>query len=279
MGQPRGLGCEVLVGLLGQRGDRRSGQSPPSHVGQSFSVDHVLGVAGTEQIEEVAPTFAGRRAEPGEMIVADLGARAVAGLVARASVIDADPGGIGEAGAQHVAGFAEEAILALDQQAHDLALGHIDADGMQLRQQPTHRHLALVILGEDEAAQLRSEMFIDPGGKRGRDGLPIRCPPALTAIPRDIGVQHQVLHHETLVALEARIRRGGDLEHLILMDDPSRRLLAPTAPVLALAGRRLWLGCRLHPAGLDRRAPGQSLQPRDLVTLGGHSSLQFAHPR
>ena len=50
-------------------------------------------MAGAQQLEEVQPAFAGRRAEPGEVAVADLRAGAVRGLVAGAGVIDRDPGG------------------------------------------------------------------------------------------------------------------------------------------------------------------------------------------
>jgi len=51
--------------------------------------------------------------------VADLGAEAVLGFVARPGVGGGDPRRIGQAGAQHGAGFVEEARLAGDQPAND----------------------------------------------------------------------------------------------------------------------------------------------------------------
>ena len=56
------------------------------------------------------------------MVVADLGADAVRRLVPRAGVIHAHPGGIRQAGAEHVTGFFDEAVLISDQQTHNLAL-------------------------------------------------------------------------------------------------------------------------------------------------------------
>ena len=78
-------------------------------------------------------------AKPGEVGIAHLGAEAVRSLVARAGIVDCDPGGAGEPGAQHIARLVEEAILAGDQQAHELSLGNQDAERMQQRQQPRHR--------------------------------------------------------------------------------------------------------------------------------------------
>ena len=193
---------EVPVSLLSQGGDQRPSQAAITHIGQSFGIDHIVGVPGAQQVEEVEPALAGRGAKPGEMRVADLGAHAVARLVPCAGVIDADPGRIRQTRTQHVAGFVAEGVLACDQQAHDLALGHVGADGTQLCQQACHRHLPLVVLDKDEAAQFGSEVARSPGWKRRRDSLPVRRPAAFAAVAGDVRAQHQVLHHEALVALE-----------------------------------------------------------------------------
>jgi hypothetical protein len=76
--------------------------------------------------------------------------------VASPGVIHRNPWSTGEPGAQHVAGLVEEAVLAGDQQADDLAFGDDDPERPQQGQQPRHRDLALMILGEHEAAQFRS---------------------------------------------------------------------------------------------------------------------------
>jgi hypothetical protein len=57
-----------------------------------------------------------------------------------------------QAGTQHLAVLGEEVILAVNQQTYDLALRDTDPDGAQLRSQPLHRHLALMVLLQDETA-------------------------------------------------------------------------------------------------------------------------------
>ena len=93
-------------------------------------------MAGAQQLEEVQPALRARGAEPGEVVVADLGADAVPALVAGAGVVDADPGRGLQPGPQHVARLVKEGLLVVDQQAHDLPLGDRDADRPQLRHQP-----------------------------------------------------------------------------------------------------------------------------------------------
>ena len=67
----------LLIGKLqllvrGQSLDQRSGQRMVTHIVQGRVVDHIVGVAGTQQVEEVEAALATRRAEPGEVVVADL---------------------------------------------------------------------------------------------------------------------------------------------------------------------------------------------------------------
>src|SRR6059058_4049315 len=100
-----------------------------------------------QQLEEVQPALAGRGAKPGEVVVADLRAGAVRGLVAGAGVIDRDPGGLRQPGAQHVTGLIEKALLAMDEQAHDLPRGDRQAEGPQLGYQPRQSDLPLMVLG------------------------------------------------------------------------------------------------------------------------------------
>ena len=64
---------------------------------------------------------------------------------------------------QHIAGLGEKAVLARNQEADHLALGDADAEATQQRNQPRHRHLPLMVLGEHEAAQLRPEVTSDAG--------------------------------------------------------------------------------------------------------------------
>jgi len=143
---------EVAVGVFGQASEHMGGQRAFTHVGQRRSINDVIAVTGAQQIEEVEPALRGRGPEPGEVFITHLGAEAVAGFVARASVVHRNPGGARQALAEHVAGFVEEAVLPLDQQAQDLALGDQNAECLQQRYQSRCRHLPLMVLGEHEAA-------------------------------------------------------------------------------------------------------------------------------
>src|SRR5260370_32755834 len=90
--------------------------------------------------------------------------------------------------------------------------------------------------------------------------------------------QHQVWHHEALIALEPRPRRNRGLDDPLLMDDPFGGLVAATtgwAPRLSTA--RL-----LHPARLARldvRTALQALQPRDLLALLAHRPAEIRNTR
>jgi hypothetical protein len=124
---PRRVIGEPCVGVPGQAGDQRTGQGTVAHIGQRRGVDDIVGVAGAQQIEKVQPALARGGGEPGKVLVADLRADAVGGFVARAGIVHADPGGVGQAGAQHVTGFVAKPILARDQQAHHLTARDIHA--------------------------------------------------------------------------------------------------------------------------------------------------------
>jgi len=93
--------------------------------------------------------------------------------------------------------------VAVDQQAHHLAFGDAEAERLQLRGQSLHGHLPMVVLGEYEAAQLRTEMSSDTGWERRQHRMPVRRRPAFAAIADHPGVQDQLLHDERLIALEA----------------------------------------------------------------------------
>ena len=206
------------------------GQRAFAHVGQCLGIDDVIVVAGAQQFEEVEAALGGGGAEPGEMRIADLRAEAVRGLVARAGVVHRDPGGCRKSGAQHVTRLAEKSVLALDQQADDLAFGNDDAEAAQQRHQSRHRHLPLMVLGEHEAAQLRPEMTMNAGRQRRRHRVAVRGLPALAAEIHDMRADHQILHHEARVAFEAgAARRCGDFDGPFLVDRQLRPRAAPSA--------------------------------------------------
>jgi hypothetical protein len=68
-------------------------------------------VAGAQQFEEVKAALGVRGAEPGDVLVADLRAEAVSGLVAGAGVVNRDPVGAREPGTEHLTGLGEEVVL------------------------------------------------------------------------------------------------------------------------------------------------------------------------
>src|SRR5258708_2991941 len=100
MCMPSRLIGEPPVWMLGQEGVHMSRERAFVHIGERLGIDDVIAMAGPQQVEEVEAARRGGGAEPGEMRIADLGAEAVPGLVARAGVIHRDPGGARKSGAQ-----------------------------------------------------------------------------------------------------------------------------------------------------------------------------------
>ena len=109
--------------MFGQLVDHIRRQRAFAHIGERRGIDDVIAMTGAQQAEEVEAALRAGGAEPGEMVVADLGAEAVLRLMAGAGVIDRDPGGVGQPGAEHIARFGMEAIMAVIEQADHLALG------------------------------------------------------------------------------------------------------------------------------------------------------------
>ena len=95
-----------------------------------------------------------------------MGAKAVLGLVPCASVIDRDPGRRAKACAQHLRGFGEEGVLRAAEQPHDLPLGDIDAQILQLGEQARDGNLSLVVLAQDKALEAGAEMAGCPSWQR-----------------------------------------------------------------------------------------------------------------
>ena len=258
-----------------QAGDHRPGQGALAPVGQGLGIDHVVRMPGPQQRKEVQPALAGRGTEPGEMVIADLRADAIHRPVPRPGVIDRDPARVPQPGPQHLLALVEERLLVPDQQAHDLPLGDGDPNRLQLRHQPRHGGLPLMVLGQHIAPQLRAEVAIHPARQRRHDQLPLRRQPALAAVANRLGPQHQILHQEVLIALELRAGRHRGPQHPRLDRHPRHHLAAAaTATVVAW---RLRLGRLLHPARLDRRPALQSLEAGDLLALRRYSPLEFRH--
>jgi hypothetical protein len=81
-----------------------------------------------QDIEEAQTALAGAGAKPGEIVIADLCAKAIAASMSCARIINADPGSTLQSRPQHVTAFAQDVILAIDQQTHHLTLGDAEAE-------------------------------------------------------------------------------------------------------------------------------------------------------
>jgi len=164
--------------------------------------------------------------------------------------------------------------MLLGQQALDLALGDRQADRLQQGGQTRQRGLALMVLHQHEATQVRTEMSFDPLWQRRDDRLAVRGDPTLAPVADRMHRQHQLLNQIGVVALEARASWRGGLHHPILDADTRADLAA--AWLLLLQGGFGRVGAFVHATRLDVRPALQSLQPCDLLTLLGNHPLQFA---
>jgi hypothetical protein len=275
MRSPSRVVREDALGMVCQERNHRPGQGALAHVGQRLGVDDVVGMPGPQQFEEVQPALAGRGAEPGEIVVADLRATAVRCPVPRPGVVHRDPASACQPGPQHIAALVEEALLIEDQQAHDLPLGDGDPHRPQLRDQARHGRLTLVVLGQHIAPKLGPEVAIHPARQRRHDQLPLWRQPALTAVADGLGAQHQILDQEILVALEPRAGRCRGLDDLVL-DGHARHHLAAAAALVRVTGG-LRLAGPLHPARFQLGAAFQAFEPRDLLALRRYGALQLRH--
>src|SRR3954471_12369419 len=111
-------GCNIvddMQGELAATGDRERWNAKRFSRSHTASCDHCHQSLGDKQDAEGNRLVGSKR------------------LAAGSGVIDRDPGGCRQPGAQHIASLIEKTLLALNQQAHDLPRGDGQADGPQLR--------------------------------------------------------------------------------------------------------------------------------------------------
>jgi hypothetical protein len=274
---PGGPIGKAPIGMLGHQPDDRAGQGAGAHIGERLGVDHVIRVPRTQQLEKVAAALRRGRAEPSKAVVADLRAEAVHRLMPRPGVVGRDPGGARQPGAQYLAGFVEKAVLLGRQQPHHLPLGHRQAEVAQLRDQPRHPHLSLMVLRHNKAPQRGAKMPRDARRQRRHPRAPVGGQPPLAAIADHPRPDLQILYYIAFVTLKARTGRHRGGNHLVLDRNPG--LVAAAPPALAVGLGRT---CRFHAARLarrDPRSPLQPFQPRDLRPLfRDHRALFRDHP-
>ena len=252
MGTPPGLVGEGSALMGEQRGDDRLGHGVLDHVGHRRGVDHVLGVAGAQQLEDAQPALGRPGGEPGEAVVADVRGGLVVPGMARPGVVDRHPAGGRQPGLEDGVRLGVEAVLVRGQEGDDLALGDADAQRSQLDEQALGGDLPLDVLHQDVAHDPGAEVAGHLRRQRGDDLPPVRRQPPLPPVADDPRREHQVLDRGGLVALAPRARghRGGEDA---LLRDRGR------APAAALVRRRRRGSAR--PAGSLARSmpPGASL--------------------
>ena len=162
VGRPRRFGREPAPLMAGEPRDQRSRKLAGAHVVQRRRVDRIVPEVGAQQVEEVASALGECGRKPGEALVADAGADAVAIGVPGAGIVHRDPRRRLKAGPQNSPVLIEKAVLPRDQQPHHLTLGDVYPEVPQQARQAFHGDLALMILGQHEAPHLRAEMTHDP---------------------------------------------------------------------------------------------------------------------
>ena len=282
---------ERLGGRLGQRVDQGLRQTVILPIRDGRIGDAIAEHPAQQQHpEKIEPALALRGLEEGKVLVADMRRVAIAALMAGAGIVDRQRRGAGKAGGQDLLLLGVERRLALGQEIAQRGQRHLDAEGMQLGEQLRLGHIALVVLLQHEANQVRSEMADNAGRQRRRHQRAVGRAIARAMIARNVRLQPQVLHDEAFAPLEpAAFRQRPGLEHLLLMDGevrgPHAALPAPVArspgtPRAPLVGRRAFvIGTVLHPARLERWPRRQPLEPRDLVTQPPDLLKQIHHQR
>src|SRR5271157_4555602 len=74
-----------------QAGNGRQGQLVLAHVIERSLVDDVIVPPGPQQLKEIEPALRGRGCKKGEAIIADMGAKAVPGLMPGSRIVNRDP--------------------------------------------------------------------------------------------------------------------------------------------------------------------------------------------
>jgi hypothetical protein len=277
VGTPPGLVGEGSALMGEQRGDDRLGHGVLDHVGHRRGVDHVLGVAGAQQLEDAQPALGRPGGEPGEAVVADVRGGLVAPGMARPGVVDRHPAGGRQPGLEDGVRLGVEAVLVRGQEGDDLALGDADAQRSQLDEQALGGDLPLDVLHQDVAHDPGAEVAGHLRRQRGDDLPPVRRQPPLPPVADDPRREHQILDRGGLVALAPRARghRGG--EDALLRDRGRAPAAAPRPASPARLGPPGRLGRPVHAAGCQPRPLRQVLQPGVLLTEAPVLLLQRRH--
>src|SRR5205807_9758366 len=116
----------------------------------------------------------------------------------------------GQAGRQQLLLLLVEGLVALGEDAVELAGGQVQAPLAQLLQQQRLGDVVVVVLVQDEGDQVRAVMTAGEhvGGQGGQQGAAVGGLHALPQVTGDVGVEHQFLNDVFLVALGDRPQIG-----------------------------------------------------------------------
>ena len=112
--------------------DQGFGHAMRAHTREGDVVEHEVGMAGVQQAKEIQPAFRFRRAEGGEVVIADLCANAIPGLMPRAGIVNRDPLRRSQSGVQNLPVPGEERVLLLGERPLYLPFGDRYPDRAQL---------------------------------------------------------------------------------------------------------------------------------------------------
>jgi len=229
--------------MFAQAGDDSSGEPRgPRMVGEGIFIDDVIAGVRAQQFEEVeAASLNSWFRTKVKWALPIWVQNPFLAFLTRPGVVDCDPRRVRQPARNTARASSKKVLLAGDQEANNLSLGDENAEPPQQRDQPSHRDLPLMILGEHEAAQFGSEMTIDVPAAKG--AITVR-PSGVRQHARrkwgDVRADDQILHEETGIAFETRAEAVAPTSSLrsswivnFVRVAPRRRALAPWGPPFA----------------------------------------------
>ena len=234
--------------------DHGDGEITLAHVSQGLGIDDVILVAGPQQFQEILSALRERGLEEGETVVPNLGGDAVAIAMPSTRVVNRDPGRCLQTGAQYGMSFVAKGLGIIAQKTQHLTFRDRKPEAVQDLHDTVGRDLTLVMLQQNEAHQLGTEMPAQPDRQRRHEKLALRGQPPFPPIADHPSFEPKILDHEVIIPFEPRACRRVERE-LLLFVDP-RRSASGALPFLPLAlgpvrrflhPRRLQLWTTLQP--------------------------------
>ncbi len=208
MAHPFLIRAKVMHRVAVESVDHVPRQIASAHVGEG-GIDPVALRAAEQTAQERQARLARPGAEGGELVGADVGGEAALAGVARAGVVDGDERRADEPRPQHRLVLGAEPVQFCGQEPNDLPLGDRQAKSGQKLHDPFAGHPALIREHQHPTMPMRPATADGSRIERRGRHLAVRRPPALAPIKRRLGVQHQVLNEDLLVALRREPDRAS----------------------------------------------------------------------